>query len=469
MGRYARQDEKLGQMLGAQEAWFHFRDMDLYSAMEGFEEFKGRSDKVGAARTYIEFMDLFSSLDEFSLELELQFLAALGDGATLEQKLRKAFILLRKKDVSGARAEFKTAEGASPFLLALGEAWASAIEGTPPTAFPLPGNPKPADENERLVGRIVCFLAKIPYSAPSGDTPYDQAIKGLSEGLFKGSLLALQMVDFASDNGGVHSRLFIYPLLNRSIAEILLSALGTPDSAGTAFLAAAAHEALGDFLGAATLYRRAAEGGGRDGDELWVFSPYHGAEEASEMANIYRGATLMRGGMQEEGLEVWRRMESVGIKSPLAAASLARLKGALSAGRQAEEGEYALSCLKSMRQAVSLLPSGEEGEVLYLLYSTRLAAASRLAANFFTEKGEFGQALDIMSKAHHKTEGYRPNFGNTPGFMTDLAKSYAYSGDFAVAGAIVFELENSFPSVRAAQDSLKRLYGQRAGGEAPPR
>ena len=50
-----------------------------------------------------------------------------------------------------------------------------------------------------------------------------------------------------------------------------------------------------------------------------------------------------------------------------------------------------------------------------------------------------------------------------------LAWSYADTGQYAPAVAILFELSQAHPSMRLAYESLKRLYASRSGGEAPPR
>jgi len=473
MGRYAGQDEKLGQMLSAQEGWFHLRDMDLFSAMEDFEGSAEQGYRIGSARTYLELMDFFKSLDSFSLDMEFRFLASLGDGATPDQSLRRAFILLRKEDAAGAMAALATVgEEKNRYLSALGNFWAKTLEGkSSAEKFP-PDNLRPADENERLIGKIVCFLAKLPCAESKGDSPYDLAMSDLNEGRPKASFLAMQMLDFSSDNGGVHPRLFNYPMLNRCLAEMTLDVLGTSggtsDSGQTAFLAARAHEYLGNFLKAAALYQQAGSAVWDAGDEMWVFSPYHGPEEASVLAGVYRGGALIRGGRKEEGLEVWKSLEPSALSGSLAVA-LAGLKAELNVPESADGGQSPTASLDEMRNAASMLSAGEEGEVLYLLYSARIAAASRMAAKFFLLKGNPAKALDVISQAHYKTAGYKPSFGNTPAFMADLARIYASAGQFAVAGAITFELEKSFPAARTAQDSLKRLYGQRAGGEAPPR
>jgi tetratricopeptide (TPR) repeat protein len=447
------------------------RAMALLEAVQQFVDSQQLSDRIGAGRSYLALADLFAALDRLLLEAESAYLDSLGDEAGAAQRARRGFVRLRQGEVERAGIEF---DGPAPqgfeFLWGLGRAGVAALGGRESEAREWAESSSPsADEVAPTLASVCCDAWGLVCSYEAVG-PYGRALRAFGRGDLAGGIMALQMLDFTSSGWGPDPDLFLYRLLRRGFAALALGAAGDAVSGEEAFLAARASDHLGDYEGAAERYRRVGVSQTNEADAAWIFSSYHGRDEAAQVAEILCGAALFRAGREAEALAVWRRSVAAEDLGTVARATLAALQGELGVNEPLESPDRAIEAsLAAVRDAPGAFPAGETAELLASIYPVRLAAVSRLAARVYERRGEVQKAVEVMERAHRKSEGYRPDFINPPAFLVDFARARMEAGEYASAVAVMFELARERPSTRPAYESLKRLYASRAGGEVPPR
>jgi hypothetical protein len=471
MGRYSRRAEGPRKLLTEQQGWERLREMALFEAVQLFLGSERPSDRIGARRCYLALADLFASLDELFLDVESAYLESLGSAAEPHDRARRGFIRLRRAESKRAAAEFLDPgpEGFG-FLWTLGRAGIAAQEGRGDEARAiLAAAPPPPDDEALALAQVCSYLWRIRCQwEPKG--AYGRALSAFQQGDLATGVMALQMLDFAADTMGADPHLFLYALFRRTFAGLVLSVAGDDAASEEAFLAAQAHEHLGGYAEAAELFRRVDRGAGSGSDAAWIFSPYHGRDEAIQVAGVRLGAALYRAGQQADGLETWRRMFAAGDLNALAIATLAAFQLELGAsGPLAAPNEAVATSLAAVLEAPTGFGALEETELLASLYPVRVAAVSRLAARVQRRTGSARTAAQLMGHAHRKSSGYRSDFVNPPAFLAELAGVRTDVGEYASAVAVMFELAREYPSARLAYESLKRLYASRTGGDAPPR
>ncbi len=463
MGRYAQQDPAIGRILRDQKGWLHYRRMELFEAIQAFNPEEGASP--GLVRTYLEFADLYSSLDQVFLETEATYLAGVETEGLPRLRARKGWVALRQGRLEEAREVFEREDPALPqYPAALGRAGIAYLEGDTDRLRRLARQaPPPGNDSEKVLGLVACYLWGVP--CPTGDrTPYGLALDAFRQGNLGAGVMALQMVDFDRVGDGPEPDLYLYLLLGRGFAALARAAA---QSAHTPFWAARACEREGKPREAAQSYALAEKPPGA-GPEPWLFSPIHGASESVWLARVLRGRALYEEGRRADALALWRSVVA-GAPGPLAMALLAQAQAETGSGAPLGNPEMtARAALREVRQAAARLPPDPAPSVADL-YPVRVAGVARVVARVLWASGKDREALIVLEGAHRKALGYRPDFVNTPAFLVDLARAYARTGQYAPAVAVLFSLTEEYPSVRVAYESLKRLYASRTGGGVPPR
>ncbi len=463
MGRYARRDPAIGRILREQRGWLHYRRMELFEAIQAFNPEAGASP--GLVRTYLEFADLYASLDRVFLETEAAYLAGAVTRGPPRLRARKGWVALRQGRLDAAREVFEREDPSLPrYPAALGRAGIAYLEGDTDRLRALARQtPPPENDSEKVLGLVACYLWGVP--CPTGDrTPYGLALDAFRQGNLGAGVMALQMVDFDRVGDGPEPDLYLYLLLARGFAALARTAA---ESAHIPFWAARAYDQEGKTPEAAQRYALAEKPSGA-GPEPWLFSPIHGSGESVWIARVLRGRALYDTGRRADALALWRSVVA-GSPGPLALALLAQAQAETRAGAPLGNPEMtARAALREVRQAAAQLPPDPEPSVADL-YGVRVAAVARAVARVLWASGKDREALSVLEEAHRKARGYRPDFVNTPAFLVDLARAYARTGQYAPAVAVLFSLTEEYPSVRVAYESLKRLYASRTGGGVPPR
>lgn len=469
MGRFARKDEALRALLSGQPAWLRLRDMELLEAFQAFSGSGRPGDRVGAARAGLALADMFAAADGLFLDAEGAYLEALGEAAAPPDRVRRAFVRLRRGDLAGAGAAFAAPppEGGQ-FLWALGKAGIKALSGRAEEARALmAAAPKPRSGEEAALAQAGCFLWAVPWQG-ADKGPYGQALAAFRAGDLETGVLALDLLDFESSGRGAEPGLFLYPLLRRAFAGLAAAAAEKGTGPAERFLSGRAREHLGEWGAAAEGYGAAAAGGG-SGDEGVLFSPFYDLREMGRVARVLQAAAWHRAGRQAEAAALWRAAAGEDGAGVLVVSSLAAAQTELGAAEPPGGLEAAAAAVAAALAAPSALGGVEGAEALVALHAAREAAVGQRAASAYRRLGEGRRAADLLERLHVKSAGYRPTFVNPPDYLLDLARSYAAAGEYSPAVAVMFSLTGEYPSLRLAYESLKRLYASRTGGDAPPR
>ncbi len=470
MGRFAQKDEGLRKLLEGQPAWALLRDMALLEAIQAFSSSDRPADRVGAARSCLAMADLFAAADGLFLEAEAAYLEALGAGADSGDRVRRAFVRLRLRDLAAAGADFAgpPPDGAR-FLWAVGSAGVKALEGkTEEARATMAAAPKPGSDGEVALAQVGCFLWGVPWEG-TDKGPYGQALAAFHGGDLATGVMALDLLDFESSGRGAEPGLFLYPLFRRAFAGLAAAAAEGGDGVAALFLAGRAREHLGEWGAAAESYRRASEGSGNGAPGI-LFSPFYDLSEMARVARVLRGGALYRSGRPADAVELWRGVVAQDAPGALVLASLAAIQARLGATEPLGAPGNSAAAAVAASLAVAAGVEGAKGaEAVVSLHAAREAAVGQRAAEVYRGAREGRRAADLLERLHVKSTGYRASFVNPPDYLVDLARSYAAAGEYAPAVAVMFELAGEYPSLRFGYESLKRLYASRTGGDAPPR
>ncbi len=469
MGRYARREEGLRALLTAHEGWKAYREMTLFEALTFFEGGSAEADRLGAARAHLALAELFHALDRLFLETEATYLGSPEGVRAPEDAGRLGLVLLRRGEHKKAASVFdRPAPEGLQSVWAVGRAGILAQEGRVAEAREAVAAAAPHSAEDRVLALVACHLWGVPWDEGASGV-YPEAVASFRRGDLAAGVMALQMLEFASDGVGADPELFVYPLMERAFGGLALAALEGLESPGAHFHRGRARSFVGDLAGAADSFAATAPGTEGAGDAAWLFSPYVGPGEAVGVAAVLGGRALYRLGRRQEALELWRGALR-DQPGPLVRATLAACQAVAGVSEPLGDSvKTAEAALAEVEESLAGLPGDDETALLVELYPARVAAVARLVGRVLRRAGHRDRALEVLEGAHRKSSGYRPDFVNPPSYLAEIALAYSDTGQYSSAVGVLFELASEYPSGRLAYESAKRLYASRSGGAAPPR
>lgn len=473
IGRYAQKDESIRKVIGANEGWAKFREMDLYEAIRFFSMVTDQASRIGAARSYVELAKSYGALEDFFVDIETQYLDELGMQATAGQRARLGFCHLLRGKTQKAKEIF-SAESPKDrrFHWSVGRLGVAHESGQKvDMESELKKLAESASKEQRTFLKVAAHAWG--HDIPVKDTAYyGQSIQAMKDGDLFGALVALQMMDNPGNHGEPGPELYLYALLRQVFSKMAVESVKGMEGIDAYFVSGQAKLLLGDYEGAAADFALASKA--LENPSTVVATRVFGAEideaEMVGLARVNEGLAKFKAGKVEEAKRVWiefaatpnaGRFELSRLAAAVADAKVGILPEVVAKMPGEAVGEVATLTASALR-----LPGGDTAAKLL---DTRGARIARDAALVARTGQRYGEALDVLDQAHIKRQGNRPSFANPPTFMVDLARAYAETGEFAPAVEILFELSRQYPSSRMAYESLKRLYASTTGGEAPPR
>ena len=469
IGLYASRDEKIAKLLTEEEGWLHFREMDLFEAIRFFSSGNSYGDLAGLTRSYLEMAETFSEIDSLFLEIESAYFQCLECSDTPGLLARKGLIYLQRGELQKARDIFSS-KGPKGFesLWLLGKAGVELLGGDEAEGKGLLEKSfKAATPEDRQLVEVAAFCWGVSLSSRA-EGYYSDALGSYRDGAFAEGLFALQMLDFGGAGEEAEPGIFVYRVMSKFFASLAReSAASLPDGEKN-FFSGLACRYEGAFKESDDFFSSLESSSFEPASEALIFGPLIDARDMVELAEVYKGESLIRRGMMAEGYEVWRKLaESDPAFVPLA--ELAKLQAVNNVAGPLDPYTTVETALSNSRVFRIKALEGQNGEVASALLASMQANLSRKASAVSKLRGEYGDALDKLDSAHQKRKGYNPDFINPPSFFVELGGAYLSTGQYAPAVEILFELSRQYPSARLCYESLKRLYASRTGGEAPPR